>query len=135
MTQNIRQPWKWHVLHLAGICLAGLGICFAVALVANSYSEQRLAKEKQQLVTGMDEMKSALATAKVPSEQMPGLLRIHRTALLREVNNEHFIILSFSVLLSLLVSSVGLTLALSANFRAVLPPNPALQAPVAGQVS
>jgi hypothetical protein len=124
MTQTIKQPWKWHIVHLVGISLVGVGLCFAVAFGGLNYSEERLAKEKQQVAAKMDEMKSALAAAKVPPEQVPGLLRVHKAALVRGTTNEHFIILSFSILLSLLVSSVGLIVALWAKLRVLLPPNP-----------
>ena len=111
--------------------MSGIALCFALAFVAVNYSEERLAKEKQQLTAKMDEMKSALTVAKVPTEQIPGLLFIHKAALVSETTNEHYLILSFFILLSLLVSSVGLIIALWAKLRLLSPPNPALQATAA----
>ena len=131
MTQTIKQPRKWQLVQFLGILLSGMGLCFALAFVAVNYSEERLAKEKQQLTAKMDEMKSALATAKVPPEQIPGLLRIHKAAVVSESTNEHFIILSFFILLSLLLSSVGLIVVLWAKLRTLSSPNPALQATAA----
>jgi hypothetical protein len=131
MTQTIKEGRKWQLVQLLGIVLSGMGLCFALAFVGVNYSEQRLAKEKQHLMAKMDEMKSALTTAKIPPEQIPGLLRVHRAALVSETTNEHFIILSFFILMSLLVSSVGLLVVLWAKLRALSPPNPALQATAA----
>ncbi len=112
-------------MQLMGILLTGMGLCLALAFVGINCSEERLAKEKQQLAAKMDEMKSALTAAKVPPEQIPGLLRVHKAALVSETTNEHFIILSFLVLLSLFLSSVGLIVSLWAKVRTLSQPNPA----------
>jgi hypothetical protein len=122
MTQAIKQPRKWLLVQLLGMFLSGVGLCFALAFVGVHYSEERLAKEKQQVATKMDEMRGALTAAKVPAEQIPGLLRVHKAALVRETTSEHFIILSFFILLSLLVSSMGLIVTLWAKLRALSPP-------------
>ena len=105
-------------MELVGITLCGLGFCFALTFVSVSYSEKRVAKEKQELMAKMDEMRSALTAAKIPEEQMLGLLRVHKSALVSETTHMHFIILSFFVLLSLLLGSVGLTIVLWAKLRA-----------------
>src|SRR5437899_8118304 len=109
---------NWPILELAGMFVCGAGLCFALAFTGLSYSEERLAKEKQQLTAKMSEMKTALAAAKIPEEQIPGLLRVHKAALVSDSIHEHFIILSFFFLLSLLVASLGLTLLLWAKLRA-----------------
>lgn len=109
---------KWPVLEMFGIFLGGVGLCFAVIFVGLGCSDEQLAKEKQQVATKMDEMKSALTAAKIPAEQIPGLLRVHKAALVAEAAHEHFILLSFFILLSLLVSSVGWAVFLWARLRA-----------------
>ena len=131
MTKLTGDRRKWLIVEVLGICVFGIGLCFALASIGVHYSEERLAKEKRQVATKMDEMRGALTTAKVPAEQIPGLLRVHKAALVRETTNEHFIILSFLILLSLLVSSVGVIVTLWAKLRALSPPNPALQATAA----
>ena len=119
MTLISIQRQKWAILELLGVLLCGVGLCFALAFIGANYSEERIAKEKQQVVVKMDEMKSALTAAKIPPEQIPGLLQIHKAALVSEVTHEHFIILSFFVLLSLLVASIGLTVILWAKLRSL----------------
>jgi hypothetical protein len=106
------------VLEIFGILLCGVGLCFAIMFVGVGYSDEQLAKEKQQVVTKMDEMKSALIAAKIPTEQIPGLLRVHKAALVAESTHTHFILLSFFILLSLLGSSIGLTVFLWGKLRA-----------------
>jgi hypothetical protein len=118
MKQTASQRQKWPILEMAGIILCGLGLCFALAFVGVSYSEERITKEKQELMAKMDEMKTALTAAKIPEDQIPGLLRVHKSALVSETTHMHFIILSFFVLLSLLLASVGLTIVLWAKLRA-----------------
>jgi hypothetical protein len=111
------QQRKWPILELVGVAICGMGLCFALGFVGVSYSEDRVAKEKQELLARMDEMKIALAAAKIPEEQIPGLLCVHKSALVSETTHMHFIILSFFVLLSLLIASVGLTIVLWAKLR------------------
>lgn len=118
MTQTSTPKQKWPILEILGVALCGVGLCFALAFIGVSYSEERMAKEKLELMANMDEMKSALTAAKIPEEQIPGLLRIHKRALVSETTLMHFIILSFFVLLGLLVASVGLTIVLWAKLRA-----------------
>ncbi len=67
MNPSVKQGRKWQLVQFLGILLGGIGLCFALAFVAVNYSEERLAKEKQQLTAKMDEMKTALTTAKVPA--------------------------------------------------------------------
>jgi len=119
MTQASTSRRKYPVLGMFGILLCGIGLSFAIIYAGMVCSDEQLAKEKQQVSTKMDEMKSALIAAKVPAEQIPGLPRIHKAALAVEAAHEHFILLSFFILLSLLVSSVGLTVVLWARLRAL----------------
>ena len=102
-----------------GILLCATGLCFAIIFAGMIFSdEDSIAKEKREVATKMEEMKSALTAAKVPAEQIPGLLRIHKSALAVEAAHEHFILLSFFILSSLLVSVIGWTVVLSARIRA-----------------
>jgi hypothetical protein len=110
---------KWPVLEIFGILLCGVGLCFAITFVGLGWSDEQLAKEKQQVATKLDEMKSTLTAAKIPAEQISGLLRVHKAALVAEATHTHFILLSFFILLSLLVSSVGLTVFLWGKLRAL----------------
>ncbi len=125
--QKQRPTW----LHLLGLFLCGMGVCFALTFVALGFSHEEVAKQKHRLLAQVDEMKSALTAARVPDDQIAGLLRVHKAALVTEATHEHFIILSFFVLLSLLVASVGLIVMLWAKLRAVLAPNEALHATAA----
>jgi hypothetical protein len=118
MTHTPRLLWKLLLFELVGISLCGIGLVFALAVISVSFSEERVVKEKQQLMAKMDEMKRALTAAKAPEEQIPGLLRIHKAALVSNASHKHFIIPSVLVLLSLLAASVGLTLVVWAKFRA-----------------
>jgi hypothetical protein len=106
-------------LEIFGILLCGVGLCFTITFVGLGWSDEQLAKEKQEVVTKMDEMKIALTAAKVPAEQISGLLRIHKAALVAEATHTHFILLSFFILLSLFVSSVGMTVFLWGKLRAL----------------
>jgi hypothetical protein len=126
MTQVASLQQKRTALEVFGVLLCGMGLCFAVGIVGVSYSQEEVVKEKHQLLTQIHEMKSALAVAKVPEEQIPGLLRVHKAALVSEATHEHFIILSFFVLLSLLVSSVGLIVMLWAKLQAIVQSNKSL---------
>jgi hypothetical protein len=119
MTAIDAEQRKWPVLEIVGIALCGIGLWLALAFVGVSYSEKQIAKEKQEVLARMDEMKGALTAAKIPEEQIPGLLRVHKSALVSETTQRHFIILSFFVLLSLLIASTGLTIVLWAKLRAL----------------
>lgn len=100
-----------------GILLCGAGLCLALGSVGASCSQEMLLHEKQQLLGQLDEMKNVLVAAKVPDEQIGGLLHVHKAALVSEAAHEHFIVLSFFILLGLSVSSVGLTVVLWAKLR------------------
>jgi len=101
-----------------GIFLCGTGLCFAIIFTGMIFSdEDSIAKEKRAVATKVEEMKSALTTAKVPAEQIPGLLRIHKSALAVETTHEHFILLSFFILSSLWLTSIGWIVVLSARLR------------------
>ncbi len=121
-SSHLKRTW----LEVFGVFLCGMGLCLAFAFVGVGISHEQVNKDKQRVLAQMDEMKSALIVAKVPEEQIPGLLRVHKAALVTEAAHEHFIILSFCVLLSLLVSSVGLVVILWARLRTVLSPNKSL---------
>lgn len=117
MKSTSKRIRKWPILEMFGIFLCGGGLCIALASVGVSYSQEMMTREKQQLLGQVDEMKAALVAAKVPDDQISGLLRIHKATLVNEASHEHFIILSFFVLLGLLLSSVGLTVMLWAKLR------------------
>jgi hypothetical protein len=106
-------------LEAIGYLLCWLGFCFALLFVVVCCSEKRLAKEKHEFVIGVAEMKTALIAAKVPEEQIPGLLRVHKSALANHIAHMHFIVLSFFVLLSLWVALLGLVLQLWGKLRAL----------------
>lgn len=118
MTPKPTSRKKYPVLEMFGLLLCGVGLCFALAFVGVCFSDEHIAKDKQQVATKMDEMRSTLTAAKIPAEQISGLLRVHKEAVATEVAQEDFILMSFFVSLSLLVSSVGLTLMLFAKLRA-----------------
>lgn len=119
MTQISPKRRKWPLLELLGISIAGVGVCFAISFIGIGYSQERTAKEKGQLMASMDQMKRILVEAKTPEEQIPGLLRIHKAALVSEANQKYFILLSFLVLLSLLVASIGVIIVLWAKIRSI----------------
>jgi len=118
-------------LQLFGVFLCGSGLCFALAFVGLGFSHEEVTKQRHRLLAQMDEMKNALVAAKVPEEQIPGLLSVHKSAVVTEAVHEHFIILSFFGLLSLLVSSLGLTVVLWAKLRKFCSPNEPLHATAA----
>jgi len=119
MTQKAINLKKLPLLEMLGILLVGLGLCFSITFVGVGCSEERLAKEKQQVAAKMEEMRSALAAAETPAEQVPALLRVHKAALVSASTHEHFILMSFFVLSSLWVASIGLTAILWAKLRAI----------------
>jgi hypothetical protein len=118
MTPKPPSRQTWPVLEIFGILLCGVGLCFALAFVGVRFSDEHIVKDKQQVATKMDEMRSAMTAAKIPADQISGLLSVHKAAIVTEVAQEDFILMSFFVSLSLLVSSVGLTLILYAKLRA-----------------
>jgi hypothetical protein len=118
MTQASTFRRKYPVLEIFGMLLCGIGLSLAVGYAVVACSDEQLAKEKQQVATKMDDMRSALISAKVPAEQIPGLLQIHKASLTVEATHEHFILLLFFTLLHLLVASAGLTIVLWAKLRA-----------------
>ena len=98
MTKASTTRRKWPALELFGILLAGTGLCFAIAFVGIGFSEEQLVKDKRQAALKLDEMRNALTAAKIPEEQITGLLRVHKAALAVSTSHEHFIVLSFSIL-------------------------------------
>jgi hypothetical protein len=117
MTQPSTSRRKRSVLELLGILLCCIGLCLTITFVGIGFSGEQLAKEKEQVDTEMAEMKSALAAAKIPAEQIPGLLRVHKAALVTKTSHEQLFLVSFFVLLSLLMSSAGLTFFLWGKLR------------------
>ena len=116
------------MLEFIGISFCILGLCAAITFVAAVFSPEQLTKDRQQVLAQVDEMKQALVAAKVPEEQIPGLLRVHKAALANTIGCEDFIVLYFLVSLSLWVSSLGLIIALWAKLRvlaAKIPSQPA----------
>jgi len=121
MTRTNISRLKGCLLEMFGILLCGTGLCFAIIFAVMIFSdEDTIAKEKREVATKMEEMKSALTAAKVPIEQIPGLLRIHKSALIVEKTHEHFILLSFFILSSLWLASTGWTVVLWARLRALI---------------
>ena len=118
MIQKPKSHRKWPGLENFGILLAGVGLCSAFAFIHVGFSEEQLEKEKQQVDTRMNHMKSALSAAEVPPGQIPGLLRIHKAAVVSAVTQVQFVLVSFCVLLSLMVASVGFTMVLGSKLRA-----------------
>ena len=102
---------------IAGIFLCGVGVSFALTFVGLGFSEEILTNQKHRVAESVKEMKSALATAKVPDDQITGLIRIHKAALASQAAQEHFLALAFFILLSLLVAAFGFTVILWARFR------------------
>ena len=119
--QRDRPRRKRHVTEPIGLLICGLGLTFALGLVLVSYSEKQVERQKGQVQQAMAEMKSELSEAAIPKEQRQALLQVHRDAMIRYVTCQHFILLSFFVLLSLLVASVGLTLMVHGKLRAFSP--------------
>ena len=78
---------------------------------------------KPKIQMSVAEMKRRLISAKVPDDQIVGLLRVHKSALVAESAHEHFIVSSFLILFSLVVASFGFTVVLLGK----LSPNKALQ--------
>ena len=114
---DLGQSRSW--LETLGIVLCGVGLVMAFSFAGIFRSEEVLARDKQEVLAKRDEMKSALTTAKVPADQIPGLMRVHESALVGRATDEDFIIFSFLILSSLLVASVGWTLILWARVRAL----------------
>ena len=99
-------------LDIFGVLLAGGGLACAVISVGIAFSKERLAEDAMQIDRKINEMKIALTTAKIPAEQIPGLLRVHRAAVVSDASLTHFFIVSFMFLLSLVAALVGLIIIL-----------------------
>jgi hypothetical protein len=106
-------------LEILGLLFVWLGISFAIAFPAVGFSEDHLAKDKQQIAAKMDEMKNALSAAKIPDEQIIGLLKVYKVVTAEDVGHEDFILMSFSILLSLLTALFGWVIVLRARLRTV----------------
>jgi hypothetical protein len=117
MTQPSTPRRKQSALKLFGILLCILGLLLTAEFVGIGFSDMPRATAKEQVDTEMAEMKSALTAAKIPAEQIPGLLRVHKAALVTKTSHEQLFLLSFFVLLSLLMSSAGLTFFLWGKLR------------------
>lgn len=64
-------------------------------------------------------MKGKLVAANVADDQIPGLLRVYRSALAEHLAQQHLVIVGALVLFSLLVASFGFSLMLLGKLRAV----------------
>ena len=105
------------LLEIAGIAMCGLGICFAVACVGLGLDSQRAKGEKTRIEQSVEEMNKKLRGAKIPDDQIAGLLQIHKRTLAVEAVQEGFIITTFLLLLSLVVASFGFSLVLLGKLR------------------
>ena len=65
-------------------------------------------------------MRSKLTAAKVPDDQIVGLLRIHKSALVAEAAHENLAITSVLFLLSLVIALFGFVLGLWSKMRALV---------------
>ena len=118
MTRFTRAVGKLPFMEIVGIFFAGVGVCFAIAVVGVAFDDNRASDEKPKIQQSVEEMKQKLIAAKVPEEQISGLLLVHKGALVTTAVHQHFIITSFLVLLSLLVALLGFTLILLGKLRA-----------------
>ena len=73
MTQFTRAVGKLPFMEIVGIFFAGVGVCFAIAVVGVAFDDNRASDEKPKIQQSVEEMKQKLIAAKVPEEQISGL--------------------------------------------------------------
>ncbi len=106
-------------LELLGFLLLGMGFCFAVAWGGKCFSKQEIEQEKAEAVRELENVKSNLIAAKIPEDQIAGLLRIQKRAIVGETTVRRFAILSSLSLFSLMVASFGFSIVLWSRLRAL----------------
>ena len=114
---------KLPLLEFVGMLLLGAGFSFAIGFVGIAFDDQRAKDEKPRIQQSVEEMKAKLTAVKIPDDQLAGLLKVHKSALVTEAVHMHLITSSFLILFSLLVASFGFSLILLGKLRAITPPS------------
>jgi amino acid transporter len=107
------------LLKFFGAFLIWAGLSFAVAGVSIAASERFIERDRVRLAQELDGMKSKLVAAKVAENQMEGLLRVYRSAVVQQLTQQHLMIVASLVLFSLLVASFGFSLTLLGKLKAL----------------
>src|SRR5437773_1220286 len=107
------------LLELLGVLLIGAGFCFAVAWGGKCFSKQEIEQEKSEAVLELENVKSNLLASKIPEDQIAGLLRLQKRAIVGETTVRRFAILSSLALFSLTVASFGFSIVLWSRLRAL----------------
>ncbi len=97
--------------------LLGAGICFAIAWGGKCFSRQEIEQEKAEALQELGTVKSNLAAANIPAEQIRGLLDVQKRAIVGETTLRRFAILSALALCSLIAASFGMSLMLWSRLR------------------
>jgi protein-S-isoprenylcysteine O-methyltransferase Ste14 len=87
-----------------------------------------VAKGKLQVSAQVNEMQRTLTDAKIPAEQIPGLIRIHKSAVANSVAHLDLVVVSFMIFVGLLTTSFGLIITLWARLRLLTKAEPTNQA-------
>jgi len=110
----LRRVLKFELL---GVVLLGLGLCFAVASVGIGFSNEVILQDKERILRESHEMKSALIAAKVPEEQIPGLLRVHKDLLAGQTAQQDLMTTYSMALLGLIVACFGSSIVLFSRLK------------------
>jgi hypothetical protein len=105
------------LLELFGVVLCGAGICFAVAWGGKLFSKQEVDQEKREAMLEVENVRSNLVAAKIPEDQIAGLMRVQKRTIVGEAVGQRFAILSTLSLLSLIVASFGFSVVLWSRLR------------------
>jgi hypothetical protein len=110
---------KSRALELLGLVLLGLGLCFTVASVGIGFSNEVILQDKERILRETHEMKTALVASKVPEDQIPGLLRVHKDLLAGQTAQQDLMIMSCMALSGLIVASFGSSLMLFSRLKSL----------------
>lgn len=118
MSRSIEAARKPSCTEIAGMVVLISGLCLALVFILLAFDDKDLQANKLEVQKSVEEMKTNLVAARVPDNQVAGLLRIHKNARANEVGNQHFIVVSFLFLSCLIVASFGFSLMLFGKLRA-----------------
>jgi len=106
-------------LELSGALLLCAGFSFAVAGIGIASSERFVERDRERLAQELDGMKTKLVAAKVADDQIVGLLRVYRSAVVQQLAQQHLLIVGALILFSLLAASFGFSIMLWSKLRAL----------------